>query len=56
MPEMDIVEVSVTKSYAAQEIPTSTLSVLNISLEKSDRMGQGTEEGDREGGDRVTRT
>lgn len=40
-------KVSVTESCAAQEIPTSTLKVLNISLEKTDR---GKKEGDREGG------
>lgn len=34
MPEMYVMEVSVTKSSAAQEIPTSTLKMLNISLEK----------------------
>lgn len=34
MPEMYVMEVSVTESSAAQEIPTSTLKVLNISLEK----------------------
>lgn len=53
MPEMYVMEVSVTESSAAQEIPTSTLKVLNISLEKRDRMRQGGEEGNRErGGER----
>lgn len=50
MPEMYVMEVSVTESSAAQEIPTSTLKVLNISLEKRDRMRQGGEDGNREGG------
>lgn len=48
MPEKCVIEVSMTESSAAQEIPTSTLKVLNTSLEKRDRMGKGAEEGDRE--------
>lgn len=58
MPEIYVMEVSATESCAAQEIPTSTLKMLNISLDKTERMGQGEKRvGQRgRGTERVTKT
>lgn len=49
---MYVMEVSMTESSAGHEIPTSTLKVLNTSLEKRDRRGKGAKQGGggREGG------
>lgn len=50
MPEIYVTEVSATESCAAQEIPTSTLKVLNIYLEKTENGAEGKKEWDRKGG------
>lgn len=52
MTEMYVMEFSMTESSAAQEMPTSTLKVLGISLEKRDRMGKGKRRGTEREGDR----